>query len=249
MKPTERPGEWRREWRRARFRGPSRGRAGVSVLSAAVALLLLAGCGDITPGTASVVNGTRITNDDVEELTSAQCVLRKQLTKTQQAPAASASRVRQESLWLLMDTELSKQFGESEGIEVDKGLAGALFGQVEPFFEPLPEKSRTVFNEVFENWAEGRAVLVQAGGEATGQLPRPENLEQVMNAGLVAREKWQQKADIKTDPSFAPGKDGFPGGESSSSVSRAISDFAKKSAAAEQDPDWISALPASQRCG
>ena len=196
-----------------------------------------------------MVNGTRITNDDVQELTSAQCTLRKQLTKSGQAPAASASRVRQESLALLMDNELSKQFGKSEGIEVDKALAKALFGQVAPFFEPLPEKDRTVFNEVFGDWAEARAILVQAGGESTGQQPSPENLEQVMSAGLQAREKWQQQeADIRTDPRFAPGEDGFPG-ESSSSVSRATSDFAKQASATEQDPKWISELPPSQRCG
>ncbi len=224
-------------------------RARFAAVPTAVALLLLTACGDITPGTASVVNGTRITNDEVQELTSAQCVLRKQLTKSGQAPAASASRVRQESLGLLMDTALSKQFGESEGIEADKALARALFGQVAPFFEPLPEKDRAVFNNVFGDWAEGRAVLVQAGGEETGQQPSPENLEQMMNAGLVAREKWAKKADIKTDPSFAPGKDGLPGGESSSSVSRASSDFAKKAGATEQDPKWISGLSPSQRCG
>ena len=207
-----------------RFRGRAaeRARARFAAVPTAAALLLLTACGDVTPGTASVVNGTRITNDEVQELTSAQCVLRKQLTKSGQAPAASASRVRQESLGLLMDTALSKQFGKSEGIEADKALARALFGQVAPFFEPLPEKDRTVFNNVFGDWAEGRAILVEAGGEATGQQPSPENLEQVMNAGLVAREKWQEKADIKTDPSFAPGKDGFPGGESGSSVSRAL---------------------------
>lgn len=215
----------------------------------AVALLLLTACGDLTPGTASVVNGTRITNDDVQELSSAQCVLRKQLKKSGQAPAASASRVRQESLGLLMDTELSKQFGESEGIEADKALAGAVFGQVSPFFEPLPEKDRTVFDEVFGEWAEARAILVQVGGEASRQQPSPENLEQLMNAGLAARQTWQKTADIETDPSFAPGKDGFPGGEDSSSVSRATSDFARGAAALEQDPNWVAGLPANQRCG
>ena len=243
MKSSERAPE------RAAERAGARARARFAAVPTAVALLLLTACGDVTPGTASVVNGTRITNDEVQELTSAQCVLRKQLTKSGQAPAASASRVRQESLGLLLDIALSKQFGESKGIETNKALARALFGQVAPFFEPLPEKDRTVLNNVFGDWAEGRASLAQAGGEATGQQPSPENLEQVLNAGLAARQKWQEKADIKTDPSFAPGKDGFPGGESSSSVSRATSDFAKLAAATEQDPKWISGLPPSQRCG
>ena len=226
----------------------ARGRALFAAVSSALAVLLLTGCGEITPGTAAVVNGARITTDDVQQLTRAQCVLRKQFAKSGEAPAASASRVRQESLGLLLDTELNKQFGKSEGIEADKALAQALFRQVSPFFEPLPEKDRNVFHEVFGDWAEGRAILAQVGGEATGQQPSPENLEQVMNAGLLARDKWQKKADIKTDPSFAPGKDGFPGG-GDGSVSRASSDFAKSAAAPEQDPKWVTGLPASQRCG
>ncbi len=226
-----------------------RGRARFAAVSASAALLLLTGCGEVTPGTASVVNGTRITDDAVKELTSAQCILRKELAKSGQAPSASASRVRQESLGLLMDTELSKQFGESEGIEVDKALAQVLFRQVSPFWESLPEKDRTVFDGVFEEWSEAQAILVAAGTEATGQQPSPENLEQVRTAGAQARETWLKKADIKTDPSFAPGKDGFPGGENSSSVSRASSEFAKSAASGEQDPKWISGLPPSQRCG
>jgi hypothetical protein len=227
-----------------------RGRPAARVLpAAAIALLVLSGCGELTPGTASDVNGTQITTDEVQELAGAQCVLRKQLTKDGQAPASSASRIRQESLELLMDTELSKQFGKSEGYEVNKPLANALFGQVSPLFEPLPEKPRTILSDVFRQWSEGRTLLVLAGAKATGQQPTPQNLDQMMNAGAQVRATWLKKADITTDPSYAPDKNGFPGGASSSSVSRAASDFAKGSTAAEQDQKWVSALPAKQKCG
>jgi hypothetical protein len=230
-----------------RPRGRLRARAVRGAVPLAAIALLASACGT-TPGTATEVNGTRITTAEVQELAGAQCDLRKQLVKNGQAPAASASRVRQESLEVLMDTELSHQFGESEGIKVNPALAKALFEQVKPLFEPLPEQSRNVFLDVFEGWSEGRAILVQAGGEALGQPVSPTNIQQALDAGVQARESWLEDADIKTDPSFAPGKDGFPS-YGSGSASRAVSDFAKGSAAQEQDPAWVNGLPAKQKCG
>ncbi len=46
----------------------------VWAVPAVAALLLLTGCDQLSPGTASVVNGTRITNDEVEAVADAQCV-------------------------------------------------------------------------------------------------------------------------------------------------------------------------------
>lgn len=217
--------------------------------AAALALLLLSGCGELTPGTASVVNGTKITNDQVNALSDAQCVLRGTLTKAGSAPATSAARVRQESLGLLMDAELSQQFGKSEKVTADKVLAAGFLGQVEPVFKPLPRNSREEFTSVFEEWSKGRAILVQIGAESTGTTPTLQNLDQLLNAGLQARDAFLKKSDIDTDPRYAPDKDGFPGGGGDGSVSKASSAFAKGGSAAELDAKWVTGLPASQKCG
>lgn len=229
-----------------RRRPDALGRAAVPVV---LALLLLSGCSELTPGTASVVNGTKITDAQVDDLSSAQCDLRGTLTKAGSAPASSAARIRQESLGLLMDVELSDQFGKDKSLTADESLTAAFFGQVQPIFKPLPTKARKEMTSVFQDWSKGRAILVQAGAAETGQQPTAQNLEQLLNAGLKARAAWLKKADIDTDPRYAPNKQGLPGGGGDGSVSKATSAFAKGGAATELDAKWVAGLPAAQKCG
>jgi hypothetical protein len=218
-------------------------------LPAVLALLLLSGCSELTPGTASGVNGTKITNDQVDDLSEAQCDLRGTLTKAGSAPATSAARIKQESLGLLMDVELTRQFGKEESLTANKSLAAAFLGQVLPIFKPLPAEPRNEMTGVFTDWAKGRAILVEAGAAATGQQPTSENIEQLLNAGLKARDTWQKKIDIDTDPRYGPNKQGLPGAGGDGSVSKATSAFAKGSAATELDAKWVASLPAAQKCG
>lgn len=219
-----------------------------AVPAAALALLVLSGCGEITPGTASVVNGTRITNTDVNDLAEAQCVAANLAAEAGQSTSMAISRVKQQSLGLLLDTELSKQYAEDEGLEPEKSMSEGFYGQLEPGINPLPGKTRTEIEKVFGEWAVGRAILVEAGSKSTGEEPTFTNIEQLMNAGLQARDSWLKKAEIRTDPRYAPSDQGFPGG-GESSVSRAGSTFAKGATATEPDPKWVSGLPASQKCG
>jgi hypothetical protein len=219
-----------------------------AVPAAAVALLLLSGCGGLTPGTAAVVNGSKITNDEVNALAEAQCAAADVAAKSGNSTTMAVSKVKQQSLGLLMDTELSHQYADDEGIKFQKSISQGFYGQLEPGITPLPGKTRTVLTDVFESWAEGRAILVQAGSESTGQQPSFTNIEQLMNAGLQARDSWLKKAKIETDPRYGPTKEGFPGGENGS-VSKAGSDFAKSAGAAKVDPKWVAGLPASQKCG
>jgi hypothetical protein len=212
------------------------------------ALLLLSGCGQLTPGTAAVVNGTRISNAEVKDLADAQCAAADQAAKSGQSQTMAVSRVKQQSLGLLMDTELSLQFAEAKGITPDKSLVNGFYGQLEQGIAGLPEQTRAELEDVFHRWAEGRAALVQAGSKATGQQASSSNLQQLLNAGLQARDGWLKNADISTDPRYAPSKEGYPGG-GDSSVSRAGSDFAKGAGAQQPDPTWVSGLPASQKCG
>ncbi len=219
------------------------------VALAAASLVLLTGCGQLTPGTAAVVNGTRITHDQVTDLADAQCLAADQAAQTSGSSQSMAvSKLKQQSLGLLMDTRLSLQFGEDQDITAPPGLATAFYGQLEPSIKPLPEKARDVLVPVFRRWAEGRAVLVAAGGEATGQQPNQSNVDQLLQSGLEARDAWLKTADIETDPRYAPSPEGYPGG-GDASVSRAGSDFAKGAVADQQEPEWISGLPAGQKCG
>jgi hypothetical protein len=214
----------------------------------AVALLLLTGCGEITPGTASVVNGTRITNDEVNDLAEAQCSGVALAAKTQQGQASSRKKLEEGALSLLMDIRLNLDFGKSFGIEPRPASVKAIYAAIAPLIEALPAKHRPVTEGVFQRWAEARDVMTQIGEQTTGQQATPENGDAVINAAYQAREPWVKKAKIDTDPRYAPNEDGLPG-TGDGSVSRPSSDFAKGASAAEPDPKWISGLPASQKCG
>lgn len=232
-----------------KFRGqPSKRTRRWAVPSAALALLLLTGCGQLSPGTASNLNGTRITNDEVNDLAAAQCVAADRAAKTGNSTTMSISSVKQQSLGLLMDTELSMQYAKDQGITPELSLSKGYYSQLEPGITPLPGKARTVLTNVFENWAKGRAILVQAGSRSTGETPSLTNLDKLINAGLQDRTSWMKKSKIETDARYAPTKDGYPGG-GDGSVSRAVSDFAKGATATKANAKFVAGLPASQKCG
>ena len=147
-----------------------------------------------------------------------------------------------------MDTELTKQFGASEGIEVDKLVAKSFLDQVKPLFTDLPADSKSLMNEVFDVWADSRAILVKAGSDATGEQPSASNLDKLLQAGLQERQTWLEKADITTDPRYGPDKDGYPSRDSAS-VSEARSTFAVDADKETPSPAFLSGLPANQKCG
>jgi hypothetical protein len=220
----------------------------MAVPAVGLALLLLTGCSGLTPGTASDVNGTRITTTRVSDLAAAQCDLRDVLTEKQLAPAITAAQVSRESLSLLMDTELTKQFGQSEDIDPDKLVAASYLSRVQPLFTGVPAGSKAVLTDVFSTWADSRAILVEAGSRATGEKPSATNLDKLLEAGLQARQSWLKKADISTDPRYGPDKDGYPSRDSAS-VSKARSTFAVDAQKETPSPAFLSGLPPNQKCG
>lgn len=212
------------------------------------ALALLTGCGELPPGTAATVNGTRVTVAQVDDLVQANCAGAERATASGQNATMPLNQVRQRSLGLLIDNELNRQFGRARHITPDPNLAAGFFQQFQPGIEPLPEQARSELTQVFGDWARGRAVLIEAGSRATGQKPGGGNMDQLLRAGLQQRTTWLSSAEVVTDPRYGPDEHGFPGG-GDGSVSRPVSDFAKKASAAQSDPAWVSSLPAGQKCG
>ena len=214
----------------------------------AVAVLGLSGCGELSPGSASVVGGERITHEEVDDLVAAQCTAADAAAKSGGSGAVAVSQVRQQSLGVLMDTALSMQYAEDQGITPDKQIAAALFDQFEPTIATLPESSRGELSKVFKEWALGRSAMIEAGSRASGQPVTADAAQQLMSAGLAAREKWLSSIDITTDARYSPAANGFPGG-GDGSVSRPTSDFAKGATSTEADAAWVGGLPAGQKCG
>lgn len=219
----------------------------VRVAAPLATLALLTGCGELSPGTASVVDGHRITVSDVDDLVKAQCTGAERASAGGQDATMPLTQVRQRSLGLLIDSELNRQFAQARHLTPDPKFVNGFFSQFQSGIEPLPESARTELTKVFRDWARGRAILVAAGSRATGQPADPNNYNQLMKVGFQEREKWLRGVKIVTDPRYGPGKDGFPAGNGS--VSRPVSDYARKASASQADPSWVNSLPASQKCG
>lgn len=225
-------------------------RSPLVVLAATGAALVLGGCGSVPPGAASVVDGTTISRDDVNQLAAAQCAGIKEAVKSGQAQSTGDTprkQLVQQALTLLMDVELTLKYGESEDVAPRPQAVAATYAQVAPLIKGLPERYQDFMTETFRRWAASRDVLTQIGEKTTGQQPDASNAEALLNAGYQAREPWLKTIDIETDPRYGPSDIGWPGG-SDPSVSKAVSSFAKDSGKDQPDPAWVSALPSNQKC-
>lgn len=213
--------------------------------------LLLGGCGSAPPpGTAAEISGTKISRSDVNELAEAQCAGIVQAAKSGQSQTQQAPRKQlvQQALSLLMDIEFSLQYGKSEDVTPRPEQAAATYSQVDPLIKALPKKYQAFMSDVFHRWADGRDILTQVGEQASGQQANASNADQLVNAGYQKREPWLKTRDVRTDPRYGPAGIGWPGG-TDPSVSKAVSSFAKSANKATPDAAWVSALPASQKCG
>jgi len=211
--------------------------------------VVLGGCGSVPPGTASVIDGTRISRSDVTELAAAQCAGIRQASKSQaQTQDTPRKQLVQQALTLLMDIELSLQYGKAENITPREQEAAATYSQIAPLIKTLPEKYQPFMEETFHRWADGRDVMMQVGEQVTGQQPDANNGDQILNAGYQKRQPWLKKVDIETDPRYGPAESGLPGG-TDPSVSTAVSSFAKSANKSQPDAAWVSGLPSSQKCG
>lgn len=219
----------------------------VRVATPLVALVLLTGCGELAPGTASSVDGHRITVSQLDALVDAQCTGAERASASGQSATMPLAQVRQRSLGLLIDSELNRQFALDRHLTPDPRFVEGFFAQFQSGIQPLPEPARSELTKVFHDWARGRAILVAAGADSTGQAADPNNYNQLMKVGFAERTKWLRGVKVVTDPRYGPGEDGFPTGNGS--VSRPVSDYARKASASQPDPSWVSSLPSRQRCG
>ncbi|MCW2762144.1 MAG: hypothetical protein JWR85_2345 [Marmoricola sp.] len=213
-------------------------------------LLLVSGCAgsDLTPGTASVVDGTRISMSEVSELADAQCSGVELAVKAKQSEPSSRKLLVQQALSLLIDVEVNLKFAKTEGLQPRPAFVSAMYAQVEPLIEALPKDQRGVTEDVFHRWAQGRDMLTQVGERTTGQTLSATNEQQLLEAGYQQREPWLKKITIDTDARYSPNDEGFPGA-GDGSVSKPTTTFAKAASSSQPTPAFIGELPPNQRCG
>jgi hypothetical protein len=213
----------------------------------AVAGLLLvgSGCSQLTPGTASVVDGERITVAEVDRITEAQCDLAASQVATGQGQVFALSMVKQSILVALIETTLNEAFAAENDVTPSPEVAEQVLAQAVP---PSEGEAAEVFGGFQERYILSQLAIAQAGADGAGQELTVENLSPAFELGARQLEEWQEGREIVTDARYSPGEDGRPG-TGSSSVSEATSDFAVQRGAAEPDPAFVGSLPPSQRCG
>lgn len=219
----------------------------VSVLAAGAALLL-AGCG-MNPGAAAVVGDTRISDDQVDGAASALCAanIAGAAAQGQPKPELATRGARQAALSLLIDSELSHQYGEANGIEPPRAELSNALAQNEQTINALPEDLRDDFENLLRTYVEAQLIVQQAGREAAGPTAGPEELS---TAGNQQRNTWlaEQGIEVELDPRFGEYKDGGIDG-SGGSLSVPVSDRAAAGDVTEPSPEWVADLPMTQKCG
>jgi hypothetical protein len=212
---------------------------------AAGATMLLAGCG-MHPGAAAVVESQTISHDQVDDVALAVCSanLAAAQMSNQPPPTIATRESREVALGILIDTELSHQYGEREGIEPNPREVSQAVAQNEAGLDMLPADRREVFRTTLRDYAAGQLILIEAGRADIGDEATE---EEAINRGVELRQEYVDTIDVDVDPRYGRFEDGrFQRGGAALSVP--ASDDAVVGDQDRPGDGFVGRLPASQQC-
>lgn len=212
---------------------------------AAVAVTLLSGCG-FHPGAAAVVGDQVISTSQVDAVASALCSANSG-GQGQQLPSRGA---RQGALRVLLDSEVSRQFGQAQGVQPDKRLVSEAVAHEQASIQSLPKDEQAAFQQALKGYAEGQATLLAVGSRYLASQGKPtSNQNQDVAEGRRLRGAFARKLDIQVDPRFGSfdAKTGDMAA-TSGSLSVPVSSSAADGATPDPSAGWVASLPASQKC-
>lgn len=219
-------------------------RVKLAALAAGVTTVL-AGCG-LHPGAAAVVESQTISHDRVDEIATAVCTANVATSRmSNQPPATLPMRgARQVALQILLETELSHQFGEHEGVEATPQEVSQAVAQNEAGLNLLPPDQRATFREALRDYTEGQLIVRDIGQEA---LPGQASQQQAIEEGMRLRGEFVQTLDVEVDPRYGRFDEGrYQLGGTELSVP--ASAFARAGAREEPGDAFVAQLPDSQQC-
>ena len=228
----------------------TRAKVKLSVIAVAAAAVL-SGCGT-HPGAAAVVGDEQISTSTVDDAAAALCssTVSAAVAQGQPRPDLPSRGARSAAIQLLLDNELSRQFGEAEGIKVDQEAVSSALARSAQQINLLPQPERAHFRALFLGFQVSQSILDQAGSASLAQQgnanPSP---EEASAEGARLRNQWvkQQGIDVEVDPRFGEYANGTVT-PTSGSLSIAASDRARQGAADEPGQAWTAGLPMSQKC-
>ena len=210
---------------------PSTGRVRrvAGALATGIAAVLLAGCAQNAPGVAAQVGDDAVTDEQVDQLAEALCVL--SAGAPAGTPPATGQQTRRQALQVLLDNELAEDVIDPDSVD-DEQVAAAR-RQAAESLEALPERLRPVFDDAVADFATTQLGLVALGEESLREQGE-EEAEQgaALAEGQRLLQEHAAELDISVDPRFGVLEDGRLG-PSDGSLSVAVSDQAKASSAGD----------------
>ncbi len=219
------------------------------VALAAAGLAALTGCA-VHPGAAAVVGQDSISTGQVDALAQGLCSAN--AAGSQTGGQAMATRgARQGALQVLIDTDLSQQFGKQHGVRPDQKQISAALARSNQTIQQLPADQRVAFRKALVNYWEGQLMLMDIGRQALQAKGQTKiTPAQATAAGNRLRSQWAKNLDVSVDPRFGTYHHGsFQPATGGGSLSVAASGSALAGNSASPSAAWVNGLPASQQCG
>lgn len=218
----------------------------VRLAALAAGMTMLAACG-VHPGSAAVVGSDSISPQQVDDVAQAVCAANVAQAKlSNQPPQALGTRgAREFAIQILLESELSRQFGEHEGVQADQQRVAQALSQNEASIATLPADEQKTFRDALRHYIEGQLMLVEVGRDSLGSDSVSDN--KAIAEGMRLRQKWVKTIDVEVDPRYGSfTKGAFKRGGDSLSV--AASKEAKAADFDQPDATYLGTLPASQQC-
>jgi SurA-like protein len=215
-------------------------------LTAVLAALALTAC-TAHPGSAAEVGSDRISDGHLDQVAQALCSAQNIQSGVPQPLSSRAAR--QGALSVLVNSELSLQYGRAKGIEPSQGQVSGAVAANQQTLNKLPTAERTAFEDTLRKYSEGQLILIEAGRRALASKgSAASSAQQALTAGQQVRDAWVRRhVDVNVDPRYGR----FANGAlqpASGSLSVAASSQAVAGASANPGPSWVRTLPANQKC-
>jgi hypothetical protein len=219
------------------------------VVLAVAAGLALAGCGDVSPGAAATVDGTRIQMEEVDDLAGAWCtylITYADVNEQPWQPQPSAT-YRDQVLTQLIQLELAEEVAEELHVDVPPSRYQTPEDpQTRPIIDAMPADQQEPFRRLVDLYGKVQATDIAIDVSRGGDEPTtPDEAQQAAAEGQKYVSDFAEDRDIDLDPRFGEFTAGqVSGGSGSLSVSADVGDEQE----APDDATDVSGLPESQIC-
>lgn len=176
----------------------------------AAAGLVLSACGQVHPGAAAVVGGTRIPMDEVDTLSVAFCraTVANSISQSQPVVPAEGIDSRRTVVGLLLQLEIARQAAESLGVTAEPSTYVADEQSFQPLLDAVGEEYADDVARLFRVTGETGALQVAIGAHQLGEDVADVDPQQAQQGGEEYMAEFGADVDIEIDPRFALAPDG-----------------------------------------